>query len=285
MSQDILLHVLIVELHFALCSLEILLIELYIFASKGVQRCSCKPDDEYLLSSDITRDLSFEAEPALEFKSYKRRFYILLLFSVIAFSQYCAWNTYGPIATTTKMVFGWTNTQIAFLASMDPITYLCTMQFFSWMMDEKGILTLYFSLAFFFSVHRDYVKGRDRRARDSRIAHVLLQYYRTLSTKPIRRSGETFTFAQHLSFSLFQGYRIRMKRSRRNYQRRQFYVLPSFQYNSQFVVKLKAGVFCFLSAGKIRELCPACHRNGTRKLLVQGIIVNLCKKYSLLAES
>ena len=155
----LLLHVLIVELHFALCPLEILLIKLYFFASKGVQRCSCKPDDEYLLSSDITRDLSFEDEPAVEFKSYKRRFYILLLFSVIAFSQYCAWNTYGPIATTTKMVFGWTNTQIAFLASMDPITYLCTMQFFSWMMDEKGILTLYFSLAVGFPYIETMLRG------------------------------------------------------------------------------------------------------------------------------
>lgn len=73
------------------------------------------------------------------YKSYKRRFYIVLLFSLISFSQYCAWNTFGPIATTAKMVFGWTNTQVAILASMDPITYLCSMLFFSWMMDEKGI--------------------------------------------------------------------------------------------------------------------------------------------------
>jgi len=85
------------------------------------------------------KELFAQDDPPVEFKSYKRRFYILLLFSVIGFSQYCAWNTYGPIATTTKLVFDWTNTEIAFLASMDPITYLCTMLFFSWMMDEKGI--------------------------------------------------------------------------------------------------------------------------------------------------
>lgn len=100
-------------------------------------RRSPEQEDEYLLSTD-KREVSFDDEPTVEFKSYKRRFYILLLFSVIGFSQYCAWNTYGPIATSAKMVFGWTNTEIAFLASMDPITYLCTMLFFSWMMDEKG---------------------------------------------------------------------------------------------------------------------------------------------------
>ena len=92
--------------------------------------------DTVLLTDDKGSYLT--DDPPVEVKSYKRRFYILLLFSVIGFSQYCAWNTYGPIATTAKMVFNWTNTEIAFLASMDPITYLCSMFFFSWLMDEKG---------------------------------------------------------------------------------------------------------------------------------------------------
>lgn len=123
-----------------------------------VQRYSFTPDQEHLLMSNerflgAAAEQSFgdEDEPAVEFKSYKRRFYILLLFSLISFCQYCAWNTYGPIATTAKVVFGWSNTQIAFLASMDPITYLCTMHFFSWMMDEKGLrLSVIVSSAFMF---------------------------------------------------------------------------------------------------------------------------------------
>ncbi|KAL9954760.1 hypothetical protein ACROYT_G042335 [Oculina patagonica] len=105
--------------------------------------------DKRLLDDDNVHFV--QDDPPVEFKSYKRRFYILLLFSVISFSQYCAWNTYGPIATTAKMVFGWTNTEIAFLASMDPITYLCSMFFFSWMMDEKGLrLSILVSCAFMF---------------------------------------------------------------------------------------------------------------------------------------
>lgn len=119
---------------------------------ENVQRCPSRPDSTHLLTPDgVTTDHSFEDEPAVEFKSYKRRFYILLLFALISFTQYCAWNTYGPIATTAKMVFGWSNTHIAILASMDPITYLCTMQFFSWMMDEKGLrLSVLVSCAFMF---------------------------------------------------------------------------------------------------------------------------------------
>lgn len=105
-------------------------------------------ENQELLSD--TKDHSFD-EPAVGYKSYKRRFYIVLLFSLISFSQYCAWNTFGPIATTAKMVFGWTNTQVAILASMDPITYLCSMLFFSWMMDEKGLrLSVLVSCVFMF---------------------------------------------------------------------------------------------------------------------------------------
>ena len=82
---------------------------------------------------------------------YKRRYWMLLIFALTAFSQYCAWNTYGPIATTAKTVFHWSNTEIAILASMDPITYLITMIFFSWMMDVKGLRTsLLVSVAFMF---------------------------------------------------------------------------------------------------------------------------------------
>ncbi|KAJ7390831.1 Solute carrier 49 member 4 [Desmophyllum pertusum] len=114
-----------------------------------VQRRSSEHGEDSLSSDKQLLSDDKEHDTPVEFKSYKRRFYILFLFSVISFSQYCAWNTYGPIATTAKMVFGWTNTEIAFLASMDPITYLCSMLFFSWMMDEKGLrLSIIISCAF-----------------------------------------------------------------------------------------------------------------------------------------
>lgn len=71
--------------------------------------------------------------------TYNRRFYILFVFSLTAFAQYCAWNAFGPISGTVKAVFGWGNAEIALLASLDPITYILTMVFFSWLMDVKGL--------------------------------------------------------------------------------------------------------------------------------------------------
>lgn len=81
---------------------------------------------------------AYDDEDEGNIRTYKRRFYILLVFALSAFAQYCAWNAFGPIAGTVKAVFGWGNAEIALLASLDPITYLLTMIFFSWMMDVKG---------------------------------------------------------------------------------------------------------------------------------------------------
>lgn len=73
-----------------------------------------------------------------EITLYRRRYYILVVFSAIAFMQYCCWNTFGPISTTCMEVFEWSEKEIALMASLDPITYIVTIYLFSWLMDVKG---------------------------------------------------------------------------------------------------------------------------------------------------
>ncbi|XP_048586590.1 uncharacterized protein LOC5511917 isoform X2 [Nematostella vectensis] len=110
----------------------------------------CSPEHS-LLQISTPPDVKSERTEPRDIRVFRRRFYILFLFSIISFAQYCAWNTYGPIATTAKTVFDWSNTEIAVLASMDPITYLVTMLFFSWMMDVKGLRkSMLVSTAFMF---------------------------------------------------------------------------------------------------------------------------------------
>ncbi|XP_077993120.1 solute carrier family 49 member 4 homolog [Glandiceps talaboti] len=71
---------------------------------------------------------------------YKRRWYILLLFSFTAFTQGLTWNTWGPIADTAKVVLpGWENSDIALLTNWGPITYIITAFVFSWLMDVRGL--------------------------------------------------------------------------------------------------------------------------------------------------
>ncbi|XP_033109466.1 solute carrier family 49 member 4-like [Anneissia japonica] len=71
--------------------------------------------------------------------TYHRRWYILTLFSFLAFTQASSWNTWGPIADTTKAVLKWTDGDIALLTNWGCIMFLLTAVFFSWLLDVKGL--------------------------------------------------------------------------------------------------------------------------------------------------
>ncbi|CAH1773429.1 unnamed protein product [Owenia fusiformis] len=72
-------------------------------------------------------------------KLYKRRWYILLLFSFLTFTQGGVWNTFGPIADSAESAFGWNDADIALLTNWGPITYVISTLFFSWLVDVKGL--------------------------------------------------------------------------------------------------------------------------------------------------
>ncbi|XP_064644031.1 solute carrier family 49 member 4 homolog isoform X1 [Lineus longissimus] len=70
---------------------------------------------------------------------YKRRWYILAVFSLFSFTQGLIWNAWGPIAGSSEAVFDWQNPQIALFANWGCITYLVVVPFTSWLMEEKGL--------------------------------------------------------------------------------------------------------------------------------------------------
>ncbi|XP_025084665.1 disrupted in renal carcinoma protein 2 homolog [Pomacea canaliculata] len=70
---------------------------------------------------------------------YKRRWYILTVFSLIAFTQGCVWNAFGPISSTSQYVFKWSNGDIALINNWVFISYFLGGVFFSWMLDVKGL--------------------------------------------------------------------------------------------------------------------------------------------------
>lgn len=70
---------------------------------------------------------------------YKRRWYILIVFSLIAGVQAAAWNTWGPITGSAEVVFGWTDGTIALLENWGPIAYIVSFLLFSWLLDVKGL--------------------------------------------------------------------------------------------------------------------------------------------------
>ncbi|XP_052806508.1 solute carrier family 49 member 4 homolog [Mya arenaria] len=70
---------------------------------------------------------------------YKRRWYIVLVFSIGTFIQACAWNSWGPITASAEAVFGWHDSQIGMLANDANIGYMVTVLLFCYFMDVKGL--------------------------------------------------------------------------------------------------------------------------------------------------
>ena len=75
---------------------------------------------------------------------YRRRWYILIVFSLIAGVQAAAWNTWGPIAGSAEDVFGWSDGTIALLENWGPIAYIVSFALFSWLLDVKGVRFIIF---------------------------------------------------------------------------------------------------------------------------------------------
>lgn len=71
-------------------------------------------------------------------QSYKRRWYILFLFSWVSFLQNTVWNTWSPLTESVILALGWTKADVAMQANWGCITYIISAPFFSWLMDVKG---------------------------------------------------------------------------------------------------------------------------------------------------
>ncbi|XP_061172398.1 solute carrier family 49 member 4 homolog [Saccostrea echinata] len=103
-------------------------------ARKGALNRTVQSDDS---------SLGDEEEPLLQrneiYKTYKRRWYVLFLYSLTAFLQSAVWNTWGPITQSAEVVFGWKDSQIGLLANWGNIAFLITVFPTCYLMDTKGL--------------------------------------------------------------------------------------------------------------------------------------------------
>lgn len=91
-----------------------------------------------LLRSDDRRYKSLGSVHQNKCKVYKRRWYILIVFSICASLNNLIWNTWGPIQGTSQVVFGWNNTTITLMADWGPISFVVAVVPMCWLMDMKG---------------------------------------------------------------------------------------------------------------------------------------------------
>ncbi|XP_034303356.2 solute carrier family 49 member 4 homolog isoform X2 [Magallana gigas] len=74
-----------------------------------------------------------------KYKTYRRRWFVLGVFSMACFLQAAIWNTWGPITQSAEVVFGWEDSQIGMLANWGNIAYIFTVFPACYFMDTKGL--------------------------------------------------------------------------------------------------------------------------------------------------
>lgn len=88
---------------------------------------------------DIDYDEGSKMKPETErCTTYKRRWYILAIFSALCFTQGMVWNTWGPVATSAEFYYGWNDSDVAMMANWGTIMYVVTVFFWSYLFDTAG---------------------------------------------------------------------------------------------------------------------------------------------------
>jgi len=74
-----------------------------------------------------------------EMKLYGQRWYILLVFGLMACHQCLVWNTWGPIASSVQVAYDWSDGTVAMMANWGTIMFVLTAVPLSWMIESKGL--------------------------------------------------------------------------------------------------------------------------------------------------
>ncbi|KAH3703469.1 hypothetical protein DPMN_078505 [Dreissena polymorpha] len=78
-------------------------------------------------------------EPTPTTAVFKRRWYIIFVFSLGNFIQAMAWNTWGPITESAEVTFDWQDSNIGMLANYGNIAFMVTVIPMCYFMDVKGL--------------------------------------------------------------------------------------------------------------------------------------------------
>ncbi|KAL8602558.1 hypothetical protein ACOMHN_065810 [Nucella lapillus] len=102
-----------------------------------------------LITSASSDSVIQGAQRGEETRVYKRRWYILLLLSLMCGTQGCVWNTFGPISATAEDAFGWDTGNIGMLTNWGPISFILGAGPLIWVLEHKGLRVACLASAFF----------------------------------------------------------------------------------------------------------------------------------------
>jgi len=101
---------------------------------EGIPGVSINNGSTYYGSLNRPRD---EYNKVTEPTVYKRRWYILFVFSLLCFCQNAVWNCWGPLVVAAAS-FDMGSGTIAMLTNWGMIAYVITVIGFCWLLDSKG---------------------------------------------------------------------------------------------------------------------------------------------------
>lgn len=73
-------------------------------------------------------------------KVYKRRWYILMLFTLLNATGNILWNTWPPVQETCQLVFGWDKTNVLIIGALQALGSIISIVPSAWLLDTKGEL-------------------------------------------------------------------------------------------------------------------------------------------------
>lgn len=97
---------------------------------------STDPDGSVVYNSSF--EASIENHRGDTFIIYRRRWWILLMFSLLSFMQGGLPNVWTVIAESAEAAFGWTDSQISLMQAWIYGCYLISVFPFAWLIDTKG---------------------------------------------------------------------------------------------------------------------------------------------------
>lgn len=76
------------------------------------------------VQSDQKYDISSSSEENIQFKFYKRRWWILFAFCMASLSQSILWNTWSPLLDAVLIAYKWPDSFVAMLPAASDLGYV-----------------------------------------------------------------------------------------------------------------------------------------------------------------
>ena len=71
-------------------------------------------------------------------KVFKRRWYILFIFTLLNTTGNILWNTWPPIQETCQLVLGWDKTNVLIIGALQAVGSIISIVPSAWLLDTKG---------------------------------------------------------------------------------------------------------------------------------------------------